>query len=72
MDDNEAQTKAVLSILADRRRPIIVGLLGYGVLAAIHPSLPFLCLGPILIWYVARTLNRRHDPRHAKRPPDNP
>ena len=49
MDDNEAQTKPVLTILADLRRPIIGGLLGFAVLAAVHPSLPFFCLGPILI-----------------------
>jgi hypothetical protein len=38
-----------------------------------HPIRGFGCVvGAISIWLCVRSFNHRHDPRHAKRPPDAP
>jgi hypothetical protein len=46
------------------------------VAAATNNPTIFLFLGPLagpwLIWHLVSRINRRDDPRHAKRPPDPP
>jgi hypothetical protein len=85
MDERESPSPARL--LAELGMPMILGVIGVAVYALMRGGssladfiyhavigVSALCLfiGAYVVWSVLRYINRRDDPRHAKRPPDPP